>query len=228
MHDFPFWHIIAPMDRLRPYITKKSYLYNVGISLLFLVITLSFNIFTGTYATERASSSVSDIVLSNIPVFNVDAFFVYGPIIFWLIIIGYCLWHPNKIPFWLKSIALFIFIRSIFITLTHIGPFPDHIAIDSFSLSSKINFFIFNSGADLFFSAHTGFPFLFALIFWDNKIMRYFCLLAAIFFGIIVLLGHLHYSIDVMSAFFITYTIYHIAKKIFTGDYELSSSTKTA
>ncbi|HBB03313.1 TPA: hypothetical protein DCZ39_00140 [Patescibacteria group bacterium] len=52
-------------------------------------------------------------------------------------------------------------------------------------------------------------PFLMALIFWKNKLMRYAFILAAMSFGIIVLLGHLHYSIDVLAAFFITYTINH-------------------
>jgi hypothetical protein len=39
-------------------------------------------------------------------------------------------------------------------------------------------------------------------------------------FGVIVLLSHLHYSIDVFAAFFITYSIYHIALKLFDRDYE--------
>ena len=47
---------------------------------------------------------------------------------------------------------------------------------------------------------------------------RIFFTAVAIFFGIIVLMGHLHYSIDVLSAFFITYSIYHIAKFLFKED----------
>ena len=132
---------------------------------------------------------------------------------------------PKRIPFTLKTIALFVIIRSIFITLTHIGPFPDHTAIDSFfapsalqSVSSANNFFIFSAGGDLFFSGHTGLPFLLALAFWHEKPFRYFCLLSSVFFGVVVLMGHLHYSIDVMSAFFITYSIYHIAEKWFRKD----------
>ncbi|MDP2670532.1 MAG: hypothetical protein Q8O99_06590 [bacterium] len=37
-------------------------------------------------------------------------------------------------------------------------------------------------------------------------------------FGVIVLLGHLHYSIDVLAAFFITYAINDINKLIFVHD----------
>ncbi|MEA2715028.1 MAG: hypothetical protein QOG91_56 [Candidatus Parcubacteria bacterium] len=199
-------------------IKDRRFMISFGISLVFLILSLAANLLSGYYATERASNAVSDIVLSNIPVFDVDGIFVTGPIIFWLIIILICLNDPKKIPFWLKSVALFVFIRSAFVSLTHIGPFPDHVLVDSFSLIKSINFYIFSSGADLFFSAHTGLPYLMALLFWDNAPVRMFCLASSIFFGIVVLLGHLHYSIDVISAYFITYTIYHIARDVFPED----------
>jgi len=43
----------------------------------------------------------------------------------------------------------------------------------------------------------------------------------AIFFGVVVLLGHIHYSIDVFSAFFITYSIFHMAKYLFKNEFKL-------
>jgi hypothetical protein len=79
-------------------------------------------------------------------------------------------------------------------------------------------------GADLFFSAHTGMPFLGALAFWKEKEIRYFSLFGSLFFAVVVLLGHLHYSIDVASAFFITYGIFHIAQYFFPKDWKLFSS----
>ncbi|MBU6232268.1 MAG: hypothetical protein KGI45_01160 [Patescibacteria group bacterium] len=196
----------------------KRFLISTAIGLVLVVASLFANIVAGTYATQSATGPVGDIILSNTPVVNVDDIFVYGPIIFWTIITLYALARPSSLPFWLKTVALFVVVRSVFITLTHIGPFPDHVNVDQFSLDPHINFYIFSSGADLFFSGHTGLPFLMALIFWDDKRMRVFGILAAIFFGVVVLLGHLHYSIDVMAAFFITYTIHHIATKIFPQD----------
>ena len=59
-----------------------------------------------------------------------------------------------------------------------------------------------------------------ALIFWDHKVLRIIFITTSVFFGIIVLMGHLHYSIDVLSAFFITYAIHHIAEVIFKRDKE--------
>jgi membrane-associated phospholipid phosphatase len=60
-----------------------------------------------------------------------------------------------------------------------------------------------------------------ALIFWENKILRIVFLSFSIMFAIIVLLGHLHYSIDVLSAFFITFSIFHICKFLFKKDWQL-------
>ena len=38
------------------------------------------------------------------------------------------------------------------------------------------------------------------------------------FFGAVVLVGHLHYSIDVFAAFFITYGIHDLAKFLFSQE----------
>lgn len=196
----------------KKYFTNKKFLTSVIISLIFLVISLVINFFAGTYATESASNSVTDIILSNIKTYDLDSFFIYGTIFFLLFIIFIFLLRPNKIPFTIKSIALFVIIRSIFITLTHLGPFPSQITINSNFLNK------FSFGADLFFSGHTGLPFLLSLVFWDDKWIRYIFISFSLIFAIVVLLAHLHYSIDVLSAFFITYSIFHTALYIFKKD----------
>jgi len=167
------------------------------------------------YATESVSNSVTDIILSNTPVFDVDGLFVYGTGL--LVLFGAALVaaHPKRIPFALHAIALFYFTRAVFISLTHLGPFPLD-AANSFDFGTILSRFFF--GGDLFFSGHTGLAFLLALMFWHEKKARYFFLAASVYFGVIVLLGHLHYSIDVASAFFITYGIFHIAEWLFPKD----------
>ena len=80
---------------------------------------------------------------------------------------------------------------------------------------------ISNTHNDLFFSGHVGLPFLVALIFWRYTYLRYYFLLFALIASVTVLLGHLHYSIDVFSAFFITYGIFEIAKRFFKKEYRL-------
>jgi hypothetical protein len=73
----------------------------------------------------------------------------------------------------------------------------------------------------MFFSGHTGMPFLLALIFWDNKPLRYILFSASLIFGVSMILGHLHYSIDVAAAFFISHSIYRIGRRLFSADYKL-------
>lgn len=204
------------LKNYRLYLKNKEFLFSAGVAFLFLIAGIVATYFAIIYATERASNSVTDIILSNIPVFDVDSLFLYGPALFWIIIGIYLFSEPKKIPFTFKSIGIFLFIRSLFLILTHIGPFPAHIQIDVAGVLG-----VFASGSDLFFSSHTGLPFLMALIFWDNKYLRYLCLASSIFFGAVVLLAHVHYSIDVFAAFFITYAIFHIAKNLFKKDRQI-------
>jgi hypothetical protein len=202
--------------KYKTYFCHKEYVRAVVSGVIFLFASFVVNFYAGLYATESASSSVTDIVLSNTRVYDVDGIFVYGPIMFWWFVAVWCFFEPQKIPFTLKSIALFVVIRSVFVSMTHMGPFPSQVTIDPASI---INLFSF--GGDLFFSAHTGLPFLMALVFWDDVRLRLFFTFCAVLFGVVVLLSHLHYTIDVLSAFFITYAIFHIAEYLFPRDRKL-------
>jgi hypothetical protein len=201
-------------DSLKDRSYRRSFI--LGWLLLFASVIVSY--YAGIYATKSASNAVTDIVLSNVPVFDLDGVFLFGPVVFWLFVTVVSAIEPRRIPFMLKSIALFVVVRSAFIVLTHIGPFPTHF-LDNMNPTSVITSFMF--GGDLFFSGHTGLPFLVALIYWDQVWLRRIFVASAVFFGVVVLLAHLHYSIDVLSAFFITYSIYHIAIFFFKKDYEL-------
>jgi membrane-associated phospholipid phosphatase len=185
---------------------RLSFLY----SLAALAASYGVMLFAIRFATENASNSVTDLILSNIPVFDVDSLFVYGTFLLIAMIVLLCIVNPKRIPYTLYSIALFWLIRSGFTTLTHIAPFEAHMGADFGSAIAR-NFF----GGDLFFSGHAGAPFLLALLYWRDRWLRYLFLAWSVFFAVIVLLGHLHYSIDVASAFFITYTIFCIAQWLF-------------
>jgi len=203
-------------EKYKPYLKNKAFLFSLGTAFLFFIAGVVASYFAIIYATDSASGPVTDIILSNIPVFDVDGIFVFGPVIFWIIIALIAFNEPKRLPFILKSIALLLFIRAAFISLTHIGPFPTHIQINGTGVLS-----VFTTGNDLFFSGHTGLPFLMALAFWKNKYIRIFCVFASLFFGAVVLMAHLHYSIDVFAAFFITYTTFHIAEKLFKKDRQI-------
>ncbi len=206
----------ATLQKYRLFFSERGLPISTLISLVLLLCSAVINFYAGVYAAERASNSVTDLILSNIRTYDLDGIFVYGSYFLAIFITLLCLLEPMRIAFVAKSLALFIFIRSIFMSLTHFAPFPSQINIDPARI-----FHYFSSGSDLFFSGHAGIPFLMALIFWKNRALRILFIAISIFFGIVVLLAHLHYSIDVLSAFFITYTIYHMALFFFKKDAEV-------
>lgn len=195
------------------YLKNKDFLFSLILSVVVLCASLVGNFYAGTYATEKAGNAVTDIILNNIPVYDIDGIFIYGALIFWIFLALIIIAKPQRIPFTLKCISLFVVIRSFFIILTHIGPFPVQTVVPAFNILDKITF-----TGDLFFSGHTGLPFLLALIFWNNRFFRYFFLAASVLFAVVVILGHLHYSIDVFGAYFITYSIFHIGELFFKKD----------
>src|SRR6478752_221050 len=80
--------------------------------------------------------------------------------------------------------------------------------------------------ADRSAAGHTGLPFLAALAFWHIPQWRVFYLALTAFFGSIVLLGHYHYSIDVLAALFITHGVFQVSCWLFARDYALFRSSE--
>ena len=193
---------------------NRALIVSAVSGVFFFVLSLFVSELATDFATSQATINVPDLIISNIPVFNVN-FIVNEVAMFYamfLLLVG--ILNPKYVPFALKSAALFILVRSAFITFTHMGPFPEHSYLNQNAFFNPLNI-----GSDFFFSGHTGLPYLMALVFWNKKIIRIISLIAAIVFGISVLLGHLHYSIDVFAAFFITYSIFALAQKFFAKDY---------
>lgn len=200
------------LGRWREAFAEPGYGSSLLSSLIFFGAAFFINVLAIRFATTHASNSVTDIILSNIPVFNADALFVYATALFALFSILLILPHPKRIPFALKGVGLFLIVRSCFTSLTHIAPYGG----TSSDFGPTVNKIFF--GADTFFSGHTGMPFLGALAFWRYPAIRYVYLAGSVFFAIVVLLGHLHYSIDVAAAFFITYGIFDITAWLFPRD----------
>ncbi|MCX6787646.1 MAG: phosphatase PAP2-related protein [Candidatus Kaiserbacteria bacterium] len=180
--------------------------------------------FANTYAFEYSlrstSNHVGDLILDNLPVVNLNFIIIEGAltaIIFGTLFVVFL--RPRYLLFTLKAIALFIMVRALFISLTHVGIYPDHI-VPGYGLFDGIYQYL-NFETGLFFSGHTGLPFLMALIFWQTPLARYFFLALSCIGGVAVLLAHIHYSIDVFAAPFMTYSIFRIALYLFPHDHAL-------
>ena len=147
---------------------NKNFIVSSVTGGLLLIASLFINYFAGIYATKQASNSVTDVFLTNIPTLNMDFLIVEGAFIFAFFILILMIYEPKGVPFILKSIAIFIVIRAVFVSMTHIGPSPDRAILNDNVIVSK-----FAVGGELFFSGHTGMPFLLALAFWHNKSGNY-------------------------------------------------------
>jgi membrane-associated phospholipid phosphatase len=185
------------------------------------MISLAVNNSAQIYAANHVNNSESDIILDNIPTLDVHLIYSEGAILFIIILFIILLFEPKYIPFVLKSLAVFIITRSFFMVLTHLAPPAAQTYIDPTDYIQRLS-----HGDDLFFSGHTGLPFLMAIIFWNKKYLKWLFLACTLIGGTAVIFGHLHYSIDVFSALFISFGIFHICKFLFPEDYKFMDLAK--
>ena len=196
-------------------ILLKDRAYSLSLFVGFIVLfgALFVNFKASVYNDLSNYPSVGDIILNNIPAVNLDFLFDWGLVAIIVAISAYgILYKPEKCPFVLKTFGILLLVRSCFILLTHIGP-PVGFLVGMEQDVNNATFF----RNDLFFSGHTSTPFLCYLLTRDGKYFKWFMLASSFIMGATVLLMHVHYSIDVFSAFFITHGIYSLSDKIFNN-----------
>ena len=204
----------------RTLLSNRAYLRSVCEGAVFFAASTIAIFAAVSYATVHASNYVTDFILSRVGPYNLRFLFVYGTFTAFVITISLIAWRPNRLPFALKAMALFLLVRAVFVALTHMAPSP----IDPQKAAPFFNSIFY--GSDLFFSGHTGMPFLAALAFWHIPQWRIFYLVLTAFFGSVVLLGHYHYSIDVLAALFITHGVFQTSCWLFGRDFALFRSAE--
>lgn len=187
----------------------------------FFFIALIVQSIASQYVENLVGLSVGDILLDHLPALDIDFIVVQGALLLTFIIVALMIWQPKYLIFTIIAFSMFVIIRAFFISLTHLGVNPHEIVLDTESIGFSLYNFLYNSRSDFFFSGHTGAPFLMGLIFWDHKKLRNFFFIISFLFGVSVLLAHIHYSIDVFAAPFITYSIFVIVKKLFPIEHSL-------
>lgn len=115
-----------------------------------------------------------------------------------------------KLPYILAILSLYMMIRNVFILLTPVaapaGIMPVYTA-PWFSVLRETD------SGEVFFSGHTAMPYLYFLLNAGHPRLRAFCLAVSMANAAAVLLTRNHYTIDVLGAYFITYSIYALGRR---------------
>jgi len=181
------------------------------LALLFFGIAALSTIVSSNYVDEVNTVSVPDMILDSIPVIDLTFLFVWGIVAVVAVYLLYpFLYKPKKFHYALGMLSLFLLVRSAFMVLTHLRSPVGAIPIVRGGVLQVLTY-----TNDLFFSGHAGIPFLGFLVFREDRI-KYFMLFSSFVLAVTVLLMHVHYSIDVASAYFITYGIYVIGDPMFS------------
>jgi len=189
----------------------KNHKHLIYISLIFLIIAVTINFISGDYVSEVEGIVVPDLILDHTPSINLNIVFVYGVLLVITAIFIYpLLFRVKELHNVISQFSLLVLVRALFISFTHLST-PTAAILPNYPWPLSLMDF----KNDLFFSGHTAVPFLGFLLFKNSKV-GYFFLAASIVMAVTVLLMHVHYSIDVFSAFFITYGTFKIGKLLFT------------
>lgn len=185
-------------------ILKSKYLY---IALISVFAGGAMNLASQTYLHNYISQGktlpmLSDLILDNLPAFNVALYYDIFALIPIILIFIYIV-HKNQyemIPFMLLMGGLFYMVRGLFIVLTPFGNPPMFSGSDPlFNGFSKYDLGVYPSG-------HTGNVFLLFLLVKD-KVYKWIILICLLTVITTLFLAHGHYSIDILSGLFFAYAI---------------------
>jgi hypothetical protein len=160
---------------------------------------------------KRHGIGLHDWLLSQIPAHDFSIFIF---MLIWastLLLLIRFVQDPQILQRFLWSYIFLCLLRMITISLFPLEP-PEHLLplADPIANSFYGTHFVTR---DLFFSGHTATVFLMALCLKKNidKILTFF---ASLCIGILVLVQHVHYTIDVVAAPFLTWGVYWVGRKV--------------
>jgi hypothetical protein len=182
-----------------------EYKFLIFLSLIIFAIATYLDYLSGIYTTNSAKTVfVNDLILDHIGPFNLGFLYVWGYTFLFLAIFIYPIFfHIRTLHIVISNFSLLVMLRAVFVLLTHLQTPHDAIIVNFPGIFEKLSF-----QNDMFFSGHTAIPFLGFLMY--KKKIRYMFLFGSVIMGSVVLLMHVHYSIDVFGAFFMTYGSYKI------------------
>ncbi len=180
------------------------------VSILFTAVLLYYPYFFH-YIQHRSGKFLYDPVLTVLPALDMSAYIF--PLIYVTVGLGVfrAVQSPSLFLLFLCSCLLLSLARIITMTLVPLEPPVGLVQLaDPFLVPFYGHSHITK---DLFFSGHTGSVFLIYL-FLQKKREKFFALIATVLVGLLLLIQHIHYTIDVLCAPLFVYFIFALAKKI--------------
>lgn len=213
---FYFMFVTMEMAQLYPtwYIAFKNILFRrklfTGVILVLLVLSLLPSFFQ--HIEQRQGHALNDFVLDALPSTDVSV-----PIfaMIWSIVLLFLIRSVKDPYLFLLFVYGFLFLcicRIITISLVPLNA-PERLL----PLTDPLSNYFYGSKKfvtkDLFFSGHTATLCLFFFCF-QRKIDKIIALLCTIAVGFLVLVQHVHYTIDVLAAPVFTFFCFFLAKKV--------------
>ena len=191
----------------------KRFRYKTIIALLLVAIILILLPTFFAFIEKREGMVLQDFVLDAIPAMDVSipTFAIIWSVV--LLVFYRIYQNPRLFLVVAYGFILMCVLRVLTISLLPLHPPPGLIVLkDPIANIAYGGNGIFIT-KDLFYSGHTGNMFLFFLCL-EHKWDKIIALTASFLVGILVMVQHIHYSIDVFAAFLFTYFIDLGAKKL--------------
>ncbi|MFA6318797.1 MAG: phosphatase PAP2-related protein [Elusimicrobiota bacterium] len=183
--------------------------------LVFFVLCYAFYTQLGWVADQRRLPTGSDWLLKHLPLVNTLPVLSWGWFGLHLVLGAAAVaYYPRRIPFLMFLLGVYVFIRTLFVFLSPIGPpvgMLDMRKLD-FVFSRIMGTWTFNN--EFVFSGHTGIPFLFFL-FFETRGLKTLCLVGSLTMAVCVLLSRNHYTVDVLGAYLVSYSIFKLSEHLF-------------
>jgi len=178
-----------------------------------LILVVLFSFFPWFFQTieKRHGTRLNDLLLSRIPAYDVSIpifLFLWAAT---LLIIYRGVQNPNIFIRILWSYTLLCLSRVITICVVRLDPPAGLLPLND-RLANAFYGPTFVT-RDLFYSGHTASVFLIFLCL-QKKGDKWFALLASVSVGVLLLIQHVHYTVDVVAAPFFAYLMYLLAIKI--------------
>jgi membrane-associated phospholipid phosphatase len=174
---------------------EQWWVVGFGLGLAALVCVRLLNAFMGMYVTTRGGPALNDIFLDAVTRVDVVWLHLFLSSVMYTLVIGIFVFFPRRAPFLLWTLVTVILLRVCALPLTELGMYVDAVRIDS----------EYTFGGDLFFSGHVAIATTLVYFYWDTPLLRALTLgMLTVTIGTLIL-GHLHYSIDIFTGLFVGY-----------------------